>query len=537
MSDGTAPVSKVTQNERLALLASGALLLLGCIYAILYCSSAQDISGHSIGTDDAFISYRYARNLVRGDGLVFNPGEHVEGYTNLLYVLLMAIPFALDWNVLWFSVSINCVFTFAAWFLLVRHLRARFGVREAVLGGFLFALSPSIWLWTSSGLETPLVFVLQLSIWLLVDGLEQHPSRRSLACLGAALGVLTLTRADGFVSAGLASAYLLVKGRRREALVAGGAVVVVFGGLLAWRLHYYHDVLPNTYYAKVTSTLARRLKSSVKELGGITARQGLAVYLLAIAYCALSEARRALKAPARALGDLRFGLAFSVCWLGYWLYVGGDNFEDRFLIILIPIGIYLLLGSILAESTERMRGFFVASLVLVQLCVVVRSDQFGKSLKPKYDKWITMGRYLGEHWNHAVLATPGAGKVPFYSDFKTIDMLGLCDAHIGHLKVRNFIPGHSKSDVDYVLSLKPDLMFVTIVDDDLDVSPDLSADKYRSAGFRVRLLLNTTPQSRGSRDVLDVLGRPEQDIALLAREGWDGVVLERAPRAESATTN
>src|SRR5689334_9481238 len=40
--------------------------------------------------DDAFISYRYAENLVRGRGLVFNPGERVEGYTNFLWVLFSA---------------------------------------------------------------------------------------------------------------------------------------------------------------------------------------------------------------------------------------------------------------------------------------------------------------------------------------------------------------------------------------------------------------------------------------------------------------
>ena len=43
--------------------------------------------------DDAFISFRYAQNLVEGHGLVFNPGgpgEPVEGYTNFLWVLLMA---------------------------------------------------------------------------------------------------------------------------------------------------------------------------------------------------------------------------------------------------------------------------------------------------------------------------------------------------------------------------------------------------------------------------------------------------------------
>src|SRR5947207_15116687 len=40
--------------------------------------------------DDMMISMRYARNLVSGAGLVFNPGERVEGYTNFGWVLLMA---------------------------------------------------------------------------------------------------------------------------------------------------------------------------------------------------------------------------------------------------------------------------------------------------------------------------------------------------------------------------------------------------------------------------------------------------------------
>ncbi len=35
-------------------------------------------------TDDAFVSFRYAQNLVEGRGLVFNAGEYVEGYTNFL---------------------------------------------------------------------------------------------------------------------------------------------------------------------------------------------------------------------------------------------------------------------------------------------------------------------------------------------------------------------------------------------------------------------------------------------------------------------
>ncbi len=38
-------------------------------------------------TDDAFISFRYARNLLEGQGLVFNLCEYVAGYSNLLWVL------------------------------------------------------------------------------------------------------------------------------------------------------------------------------------------------------------------------------------------------------------------------------------------------------------------------------------------------------------------------------------------------------------------------------------------------------------------
>src|SRR5690348_12188698 len=42
-------------------------------------------------TDDSYISFRYARNFAHGYGLVFNPGyEHVEGYSNFLWVVLLA---------------------------------------------------------------------------------------------------------------------------------------------------------------------------------------------------------------------------------------------------------------------------------------------------------------------------------------------------------------------------------------------------------------------------------------------------------------
>jgi hypothetical protein len=49
-------------------------------------------------SDDAFISFRYAAHLLRGDGLVYNVGERVEGYTNLLWTLLLAGAMALGFS-------------------------------------------------------------------------------------------------------------------------------------------------------------------------------------------------------------------------------------------------------------------------------------------------------------------------------------------------------------------------------------------------------------------------------------------------------
>jgi hypothetical protein len=56
-------------------------------------SFPEHLSSSEWGLDNAYISYRYAENLVRGEGLVFNHGERVEGYSNFLYVLAVAPAF------------------------------------------------------------------------------------------------------------------------------------------------------------------------------------------------------------------------------------------------------------------------------------------------------------------------------------------------------------------------------------------------------------------------------------------------------------
>lgn len=60
--------------------------------------------------DDAFISFRYARNLAEGNGLVWNLGERVEGYTNFLWTVAMAIPYYLNCDPVSFSFFVGMFF-------------------------------------------------------------------------------------------------------------------------------------------------------------------------------------------------------------------------------------------------------------------------------------------------------------------------------------------------------------------------------------------------------------------------------------------
>ena len=120
---------------------------------------------YSFLTDDAFISFRYARNLSDGFGLVFNPGhERVEGYTNFLWVLILAGLNSLGLAPQYASLAVGFAATVTIWGLVVW-----FTVRTHRKGGsrwllavpaMYLAATRSVAVWSTGGLETRLFEVL-----------------------------------------------------------------------------------------------------------------------------------------------------------------------------------------------------------------------------------------------------------------------------------------------------------------------------------------------------------------------------------------
>jgi arabinofuranosyltransferase len=206
-------------------------------------------------TDDAFISYRYAQNLIEGQGLVFNPGEHVEGYTNFLWVLWSAVGLLLGfaaeswshaWGLTFYLCSILLLFL-NQHLLYRRHGLSRWPLPVAGLGA---ALITDWGIFATSGLETALFTFLLLSGYMLAVWKHEHAAA-VIAC-GLTFALASLTRPDGIIPALVVGIFLLVVSNNRltTGLRYGLSFSAIWIPFICWRLWYYGDLFPNTYYAK-----------------------------------------------------------------------------------------------------------------------------------------------------------------------------------------------------------------------------------------------------------------------------------------------
>lgn len=197
--------------------------------------------------DDAFITFRYAKNLLLGHGLVMNPGEKVEGVTSLLFTLLSALGQSLGIDPLSFARAISAGATISvvfSTFFLVRRLAPKSTttayVAPALVGGsWAFAVN------AMTGLETTLFSALLFAgvALLLVE-------RRLAASFALAAAFLTRPEAAGLYVLLTPVALLPVRRDRREIVRWLLPFVAVAAVTFLFRRGYYGAWVPNTYVAK-----------------------------------------------------------------------------------------------------------------------------------------------------------------------------------------------------------------------------------------------------------------------------------------------
>lgn len=418
--------------------------------------------------DDAYISFRYARNLAHGHGLVFNPGDApVEGFSNLLWVLVLALGEAVGLGSEVLSRCLSVLAGFLLFFSVRAHL-ARHSATEAAVGLVFFACLPPLAVWSTGGLAT---IPFALALFTLFRGLSEAGAGRLGTLPLIACAVAVLLRADGFVWVGLLGVLALTQSflasdlaLRRRAVRALTVCVLVFLAATVFRVLYFGDWLPNTARAKVSlSQLPAELRDDYLRRGFNYVALFLLTFPSVLVALALSLApsRRRSIVPT---GMLAGGLLYAVATSGDFMAMG------RFVVPALPFAAAafavalgnrprrLPLGAAALASVASLLPAFDLHVVPAAWRRAFHFRWNTPEMLSEFAKWedmrdnteylVALGRALKEHTNGAERGSFGpVGAVGYFSDHHVFDTYGLTNRRVLELPVTRTAlasPGHDR---------------------------------------------------------------------------------------------
>jgi arabinofuranosyltransferase len=513
--------------------------------------------------DDAFITYRYARNLARGEGLVFNPGERVEGYTNFLWTVMHWLPERYGWSSPVFSQVVGIALMVATVAVTLRFARRLFGSESAAFLVALTLLANMTFLaYATGGLETMQQTLLVVSVGALLLPVTATPRANETARrigAGVCAGLAVLTRMDSAVLIAVwVLAYLVAQWRSEQPpqrrtttlLVSAAQIGLPAAALLVpwfvWKLAYYGDLLPNTFYAKSAGN------PIVPPLYGLFY---LAVFVISYAAFLLIPRFLRHRRELFAVPGVHQVLAVVPVWCLYICVVGGDFMEFRFMVPILPV-----LAMVAAFLIDRYRRTSTQVVLIAVLLVFSASHRVMPTLVPypvltftelshwpneSTTTWKGKGEFLAEQFpggpdvdGQPVIAVAPLGVLPYFADLETVDMLGLTDpvtARTGYT-IEPYYPGHVRmARVAHLLDSGVNLVLAQPGSTD----PEPGRDAYRLSELTFlypSVDLNELPEDAQVIEIPQVDGKVWLIIYLqqndkvdeaIERNGWDVYPIER----------
>jgi hypothetical protein len=484
------------------------ILIFYLIYAGFYIYRTSFViegERHFVLFDDAMISMRYAKNLAEGHGLVWNPGEHpVEGYTNPLWVVFMSIfhLFPIPASKMSLPIQISGAIFLTINLYLIMLIASRLTENRLVplLSVVLTALYMPLNNWGLQGMEVSLLtLMVSLAAWIAVRSLEKNEFTPWPYVI---LAVGTLVRIDMVVPYLCILGFLLIKKPKwlRSSLFWGFGLLAVF--LISqtiFRLIYYEDILPNTYYLKVEGfPLVLRINRGLYVFTEYIVQMNWVLFVLPFLYLFFDHNQKSVLLALLVLAQI-----------AYSIYVGGDAWEhqggsNRYISISIPLFFILfaysinqVVNAVAAFSKDRLfshSAFINFGTVLIVLASMYNFNFFLRTAPRTIETWILKRQPIFVEANQeylriayainqfttpeARLAVVSAGSIPYFTERPSIDLLGKNEKVIAHQpnhfpsSVKDIRPGHMKWDYNYSIGeLKPDVIVQLWGDDN-------SAEKY-----------------------------------------------------------
>jgi arabinofuranosyltransferase len=433
-------------------------------------------------SDDALISLRYAERLQNGHGLTWTDGRPVEGYSNLLWILLLTLAGLCGMDLVHAARMMGLLGMAAIMFALARWYVAEYPIKVAwfavVLALLFLSLSAPIAVWAIGGLEQPLVgALLALSIPLTFALLQTPgPARPRILWLSLVLGLLCLSRPDGPLFSIAAGATLLVSRRSsswssgvRDAFVVQLFPVVLTAVQAIFRIAYYGEIVPNTALVKFSPSYTHWAGGVAYVAGGLQALAPFSWLSVVSLVALLLSARTRNKAVYLA--------ALALGWSSYIVLIGGDIFPAyRHFVPLIVVFAFALAETAIVVASRliaRPPTAAAAMAVVLVLFLPFTARQFAdkQSRRATTERWEWQGRSLGLLLKKAfspqqpLLAVTAAGCLPYWSQLPSLDMLGLNDYYLPRhppSDIGRGMLGHELGDGPYVLGRKPDIIVFSV---------------------------------------------------------------------------
>lgn len=454
---------------------------IGGICLILFIFSVHLWLFRNFFVDDAYITFRFVQQWAAGNGLVYNIGERVEGYSNFLWIVLLA-PFQLSGaNLVAASKMLGSLFS-----LLTLFVTWRFGRRfsHPLLTPLLLVCSAPFIIWAMGGLETQLfTFLLLLASYTYAREEENGAGWFS----GLLFGLLALARPEGVLFAGvtiLHRAWRLRQNRQRPSTQDWARLTIfllITGGYFLWRYNYYGYLLPNTVYAKSMGLHPRGFIEGAFYVYRTMVILGGFFFLALPIALAMTDPRRDFAAPYLFINVMAY-LLFMFASGGDWMPA------QRFAVHILPL-IYLLTAAGLNRLFQLWSGKTAHVLLLLLILgqafflLAASLEQYlvkgeGRVIHTRQDNQ-KAAAYLLEKVNPGdTIAVVDAGIYSYFLplDVRVLDMVGLTNERIAHLKpqfpqgLMGRGDGFGKWDTAYILAQEPEIVQITSLRQNADSS-------------------------------------------------------------------